>query len=136
MKTVVKLLSLCLILISTVSLSRCGSEEVQGLKVSVEPCRNTIKEFSPTHFFDSIEGTVVETKRRPNSPVLYLIQAPATYEKTVNLPLFPCNMPEAAKQDGLRVKISGHLLTFPGEELLNRGSYDFELSSMELLITD
>ena len=136
MKAIVKLLSLCLILISTIGLSRCGNEEVRGTKVSIEPCKDTLYEFTPTYFFNNIEGTVIERKRKPTSPVLYYIEAPAAYGKTIHLPLIPCNMPEAARQDGLKVRFSGHLLTFPDEELLNREARDFELSSMELPITD
>ena len=136
MKTIVKLLFLPVLLLSTTGLSRCGKEEVQSTKVSIEPCKDTVYDFSPSHFFDSIDGTVVERKRNSTSPVLYYIDAPATYKNTIHLPLYPCNMPESVKQDGLKVKVSGHLLTFPGEELLNREAYDFELSSLEILTID
>ena len=47
--------------------------------------------------------------------------------------LYACNLPEQAKKHGLRVKVSGHLLTFPGIELSNSEALICELTSLKVI---
>lgn len=79
--------------------------------------------------FERITGTVITyTLADSSSTKLYLIDAGS---ETGTIPLDPCNLPARAKIDGLKIKFSGYLVSFPGLEVLNVRALPFQLTNIE-----
>ena len=115
------------------SLSRCDSQEVQSRQDLLASCND--RAYTATDSFNNVEGVIIKRVRTGPTPTttLWYIEAP----KVVNwMPIAPCNLPEKAKQDGLKVKFSGHLVTYPGLERINVEALPFELTSITSLVPD
>jgi hypothetical protein len=124
--------SLCYLLsgvcLLTILLS-CDSQDVAPRQESLASCND--KEYTVTGHFNDVAGIIVKRIRTGPTPTvtLYYIQAP---EVISWIPIAPCNLPEEAKQDGLKIRFSGHLLTYPELDRINVEALPLELTEISL----
>lgn len=114
-------------LLSSVNATQCRKITVREDQVKTPKCAP--KDHTPSKSFLNETAEVVDMREVQPGRV-----QPAFYLEATSvdrLYLYACNLPEQAKRHGLRVKISGHLLTYPGIEGSNREALLSELTSIQ-----
>ena len=118
-----------MLLLLFISMVQCQNAAIRTDQVKLLGCAP--KDHTPSKSFLNERARVVDMREvQPGrvQPAFYL-EAPSVNR----LYLYACNLPEQAKKHGLRVKVSGHLLTFPGIELSNVEALICELTSLKVV---
>ncbi|WP_420155987.1 hypothetical protein [Siphonobacter sp.] len=110
-----------------VSFSKCTTSNTPVTQESLSPCKD--KAYELKNKFENITGTIVEAKGNDIvGEKLFYIDAT---NETKTIPFNPCNLPEKAKVNGLKVKFSGHTVTYPGYEMIQVRALAFQLTEIE-----
>ena len=122
------------IFLAIFGLSRCGKEELKTSQIAIHPCTST--QFTSTESFENITGTVIKYRRKlvDRDTVVYLVDAPKI-TKSLAIYIDPCNLPVNVMQEGMKIKFSGHLLSYSDPKLmLNVDALPFELTQINFKI--
>lgn len=109
------------------SFSKCTTNSSPIDNESLSPC--TDRKYVLEKKFDNIVGTIIESRSKDSTgTTLFYIDATST---TNTIPFYPCNLPQKARVKGLKIKFSGHLVTYPGFETVQVEALPFQLSKIE-----
>ena len=121
----IRLMSLLLF----ISMVQCRKTATRTNLFSVSRCAP--KDHTPSKSFLSETAKVVDMREVQPGRVQAAFYLEAT--SVDRLYLYACNLPEQVKKHGLRVNVSGHLLTYPGIEGSNREALICELTSLKVV---
>ena len=121
----IRLMSLLL----SISMVQCQKAALRTNLVSVTRCAP--EDHTPSKSFLNERARVVDMREVQPGRVQAAFYLEAT--SVHYMYLYACNLPEQVKKHGLRVKVSGHLLTFPGIELSNSEALICELTSLKVI---
>lgn len=109
------------------SFSKCTSDDSPTPGEQVAPC--TDKAYVLVKKYENITGTIVQGEAKDsNGDKLFYIDATS---ETKTIPLNACNLPAKARVKGVKIKFSGHTLTYPGFDNVNVEALPFQLSKIE-----
>jgi hypothetical protein len=116
-------------LLLSISMVQCQKAALRTNLVSVTRCapEHYTKDKSFVNATADVVDIQVETQGKARSA--YYLKSFSVSTKY----LYACNLPEQVKRHGLRVKISGHTLTYPKIGLSNREAWPCELTSLNVI---
>jgi hypothetical protein len=126
-----KLLNLIgtMLLLLSINVEQCENATVKKSQFKLLECAP--KDHTPSKPFLNETAKVIDMREVQQRRVRAAFYLEATSVDRVYL--YACNLPEQVKKHGLRVKISGHLLTFPGIEVSNREALICELTNLKVI---
>lgn len=121
-------------MLSALLLSAAGCDKAGSKKVDPEVIPSDTRLTCSWPLSSSVDSVITAyTTEVVQAGDLFMLKSTGI-KKTYTGYLGPCNLPAAAKKNGLAVKVSGYLVTFPGINERDLAADPFELTSVEYII--
>ena len=76
------------------------------------------------------EEAIIQKREVSSSVTLFYIKVTS---RTLPVYLSACNLPTSFQKDGIKIRISGDILTYPGIEKINTEVYPFKILTIQAL---